>query len=81
MPTFSDDEMQVTLGGHRYSAVPRVEDTSCTGCAFKSRISCRLAEAIYRADHTLPLGAPRCQEEVRKDQREIVWVPAHTVEG
>ena len=74
MVEFSSDESKVTVGGHRYRAVPGIEG-KCDGCFFKNGFGCFLTEEILRSAPTSfnKLGLPRCQPGYRQDGKGIVW--------
>jgi hypothetical protein len=66
-----DDQQSVTVGGHKF--VAQANDTgSCKGCAFPDGFGC----ALWRSNK-----GTLCRSKDREDEREIIWVPAHTVKG
>jgi len=67
---FSEDEQQVTAGGHSFVAQ---ENTTglCIDCAFTDGFGC----ALWRSE----IGSSMCSSKSRADGRSIIWIAAHAV--
>lgn len=72
----SPDQQHAVVQGHRFKAVTSAVAGSCSGCAMKHDLSCRLLKGLL--DITpFPQKYEQhsaCQEKDRKDGRAIIWV-------
>lgn len=72
MVKFSEDEMKVTVGGHRYKAV-LTDGRQCGDCVFKLKFGCTLAEEAFRDGGVNAMKGSRCMDKTREDGRQVRW--------